>query len=567
MAESPPESHPEHDSPEVTPWAVIAFGAVAVLAPFAGHVTFSLLTGAAVLLCAIYSLRRFQSIDRRMAPYLFAAAWGLLAACLWKGIEEPSWMGLLFAYAAAPVALLAASHGKNARRETSLPPLLILAAAISLAGLALSMSILPLWLSKLFISRHDVAMHTGRGLADAWLLLAMMGTAPLLVQRGSFDGMRMRRTLSVGLVMILLVGASQAGSIAFGWFRASSAEREVGRARESLGLYARTLRDWRRFGLADSGSWLDAALRCRSAMTALDSDQPFRALVTFPPRGYGAGPWSELAVRTWNGRCLAMLAHSRCLSAPKPPGLYVDMELLERDGGLETYALDLWGRIWRLETALVRLVWRPDALLPGTARDFERLGDAWIVLAEDGTLLTSKPVPWLDGIQLRRPARGQRAVDFEILPSQNGAVIATDFGEVYGAGEMPAALPLLDKPMFPTRIVTDMELDADGEAYYLLDAHGAIHAQGEPDLPYSKPQVPGAPYWEDPIAIDLERIPAREGFYITLLDGEVFPVMAKPHRYVYRPEPKHPNGAVDLCVTAEDVPVILLANGAAETMP
>ena len=544
-----------------------AFVTIAVLAPVVGRVTIGLLTGAAVLLALLACLRFAPRVRGGATPLLLAASWAVLATCLWKGLGESSTIAAAFVFLAVPSAILAARYGAQTGR-IDLPSKFILAACITLVGLGMAMLVIPWWLPEYFIIQHDVRIHSGEGLSNAWLLLALLGVVPLLVQNGTPGRVSMLHPLVAGLAVVLLVGSLHAGLTLLGWFRASAAEREVGRAREARDRYVHTLLDWRDFGLAEPGSWLDTVLRRRVAMTALDAGQIYGALDWYPPAKYGGGPWMDLALRTWNGRTLSMLAQDRCRSAFEPPGLYVDFELLQRGEEVERYALDAWGRVWRLEKDLVRLIWRPHELAPGTARDMERCGNAWAVLASDGSVFASEPVPWLNPATITRVSRESRAVDWEMLPSGRGALVATDFGDVYGLGEVPESLSLPEEPLFPSRIVVDLELDADGGAYYLLDAHGAIHAHGEPDIPYSKPAVPAAPYWEDPLAIDLERIPQpKQGFYITLTDGEVFPVMVQPHRYVYRPDPGHPYGAVDLCVTGEDVPWVLLANGSVEVMP
>lgn len=553
------------DTLTVPAWETAALGCVIAAAPILGRLTASWLCGAAGLLLLYSWLRR--SAQPFATAWFPAFSWAISTVVLWHGAREGNPLAVWLAFAAVPVGLALAWFVARGRRSP-LPPELLLALLFCLVLLAMSMLVIPRLIPGELIERLGVELLTPRALSDAWLLLCLLGVVPLLIRGNVRSAYRLHALFAAGLFLLIAVGGFQVGRTGLEWFRASSAEREVGRAREARNRYTATLEQWKAMGLAERGTWLDTALRRRIAVTGLDAGQVYSSLLAFPPSRVVAGPWDEFAWRTWNGRALSALAHARCLSAPYPPGLYVDFEVVEHPEGIERYAMDRWGRVWRLEADLVRRVWQPEPLLPGTAQDMERLGDDWIVLASDGRILCPKGLDWLQLPSSVRLSPEHRAVQLELLPTGRGALLATSHGQVLLMGESTVDLPLAERPIFPQPNVVDLELDRGSAGYYILDRYGAIHANGVCGLPTKKRDVPNAPYWQDaPIALDVELAPGGNGFYLLNLHGELYPVTPNPTRRLYKPTPLHPNGAVGLAVSQGDTPLVLLANGAVQSIP
>lgn len=589
--------------------ATVVFGVIAFAAAWWSRIDVYTLLSAGILGLLVLWTEQTELHRTRLGPWLPAVFWLLLASSVGKSLDESSTLGIVLVFLAILAAIVTihlldrmtlSTASLNAQDQTatlskhswiaviprcSLPAQIVMATVLTMTGLALSMLLVPMWVPGEYVGSEEIRLKTGAGLSNGWLQLAMMGLSLLWMRPGLDHYQRLRFPILAGIAGILLSGSYSVTQAMAVWFHASAAEREVWNdahaARFARVEYLKALDRWRHVGLARQGSWFDSVLRRRSAITALDAGSPLAALIHYPPARYGFGQSADSARRIWNAGTLTELAHAPCTTSPEAPRLYVDAEWIETANGYEHYALDLWGRIWRLIdpaddtpiTESIGMVWQPEPLFPGTACDLERFDTAWIVLGSDGRVDSTIDVPWLDtsGIRL---GLDRRLIGLEFLPSGKGALIVSSHGEVYGLGEIPAELPLFETIQFPAPVIVDFELDRDGGAYYLLDRHGAIHAYGEPDLPYTKPQVPNAPYWErEAPAIDLELAPPGMGFYIALVHGDIFPVEPVPHRYVYRHpyRRKHPDlptfNTVALGVGRNDRLYLYLANGSVFPVP
>ena len=265
------------DTISVPAWETAALGCVVATAPVLGRLT-------AIWVCGAVALLLLYSLSRRWAQPLATAwfpafSWALSAVVLWHGARDGNPLALWLAFAAVPVGLALAWYGARDERSP-LPPALIIASLFCLLLLALSMLLIPRLIPGELVDRLGVRLLTPRALSDAWLLLCLLGIAPLLIRGSARRAYRLHALFAAGLFLLIAVGGFQVGRTGLEWFRASSAEREVGRAREARNRYTGTLERWKAMGLAERGSWLDTALRRRIAVTGLDAGQVYGS----PPR-------------------------------------------------------------------------------------------------------------------------------------------------------------------------------------------------------------------------------------------------------------------------------------------
>ncbi len=242
---------------------------------------------------------------------------------------------------------------------------------------------------------------------------------------------------------------------------------------------------------------------------------------------------------------------------------WIDVELDPNSSAF--YVLDTWGRVFKYEYERFWPMWTPGERFCD-ALDLEIAGDTFLVLREDGRIITSKPTPLLPQDARVQPLEG-RAIDLELLPNQKTLLVTTTHGEPIAFGPWPEAFPDWRRLRFDRSVVADLELDPDGRGYYLLDIHGAVHSNhtgDSPSIPHKSPIVPNdlLPYWVDRnVAVDLELDPEGRGVYVYNRFGELFTLAATPYLETYRPPKPYRYRGVGLAASKNGRLNVMEANG------
>ncbi|MBD3265655.1 hypothetical protein GF373_03215 [bacterium] len=260
-------------------------------------------------------------------------------------------------------------------------------------------------------------------------------------------------------------------------------------------------------------------------------------------------PHFALLKELWDPDMLLGVRYSQPNYA-RPERIWADFEIHAETGAV--LGLDRFGRIFAYRDHFYFLKWEPKKQF-SDAIDLELFGNTYVILKRNGEIITSKTLPiFPDRYKPTKPYSGH-VVDLEMPLSGDFALIATSDGEVYTVGTVPTNFPKLNQFYAGKAVYVDLEIDPDGQGYYLLDQYGAIHgihAEGSPSIPYGPPAVDSSlvPYWQgQEMAIDLVLDPAMRGLSVYNRLGEVFTLAVKPYRETYRPPENYPFRG--LCLT------------------
>ncbi|MDP8245983.1 MAG: hypothetical protein P9L94_18010 [Candidatus Hinthialibacter antarcticus] len=249
--------------------------------------------------------------------------------------------------------------------------------------------------------------------------------------------------------------------------------------------------------------------------------------------------------------------------------LFLDAEYNDLDNLI--YFLDRWGGVSQLMNGGFNNLWRPDAFFDD-AVDLEIHNGVFVILRANRTIVSSAPVPWLQG-ELSPFLFGGDVVDIELFKQIDGALIVSSKGEIASFGQTPPGFPSWGELYFQEDVIVDLELDVDERGYYLLDAYGAVHgnhADGQTNLAYRSPPISDGlvPYWAGQrMAVDLEVDAQARGLNIYTREGELFTIAQKPFRETYRPASKNEHRGVALLDGLEGRLYSLESNGRMIQLP
>lgn len=250
--------------------------------------------------------------------------------------------------------------------------------------------------------------------------------------------------------------------------------------------------------------------------------------------------------------------------------IWVDAEFSPDETSV--YLLDRFGRVYSPHGTGLVLEWEPGCDFTN-AVDLEiSPSGGFIVVRGDGMLLISRTDPLFPAAQIPVPLEGG-ILDLEFFPGHEGALVVNARGESWIMGKSPDGFPPTPTLRFDKPVIADMEIDPDGQGYYLLDIYGAVHSNhpGEPPtFPHTSPPVPQTliPYWAGSgMALDLELDPMERGLYVYNRLGEVFSIAAKPYWNTYRPPRAYPFRGIALLVKKDGFLTALESNGNLVTLP
>ncbi len=253
---------------------------------------------------------------------------------------------------------------------------------------------------------------------------------------------------------------------------------------------------------------------------------------------------------------------------PKNGRIWIDAEL---GNDRIYYLLDTWGRVYSMRNDRMWLEWDSPQLF-NDAIDLEILNGVFIVLRSTGDILTSKPLE-LFSTKIDFPHDQGKTIDIELFPYDSAAAVANQYGEICLLGSVPKTFPSDKILRFDRPVIADMELEPYSNGYYLMDIHGAVHANhagGSPSIPNTSPPVPKEllPYWTDiDMAIDLELDPQGRGLYVYNRLGELFTIALHPYRETYRPGKSYPHRGVALIADSNGNLFSLESNGKIVKIP
>lgn len=308
-------------------------------------------------------------------------------------------------------------------------------------------------------------------------------------------------------------------------------------------------------------------MQYRMAYQFMRKKEPPRCAYALPPAARMEPKHIGLVRNLWHQEFVWSMRDSEP-DYPRNGCIWIDGEM-DKEGIV--YLLDCWGRVYSIHDDLPWIEWKPEMVF-NDAADLELIDDAYIILRHSGDVLTSKP---LDLFQKKAviPPEYEWAVDLEIFPGGLAAAAVDHYGNLCFWGSPPESFPSYEKLHFDSPAVADLELEPEGNGYYLLDIHGAVHANHAnrtPSIPHAFPLVPKAllPYWaKQDMAVDLELDPQGRGLYVYNRRGELFTIAAIPYRETYRPVKSYPFRGVSLISGVDGSLYALESNGRVVKLP
>lgn len=511
-------------------------------------------------------------------PVLKTAALFLAHGALYLGFARVCANGPASAAALYPAAMLAAlmfrPPAEGDGREAFVQRWFAAAAAFSLVVFAL----LYIWTRTAVKEWHPEYMESRHWLVPGLLTVPVLALSALLSRRAGCLNRASGHLPFLALMLVPLAAAWPGNLKTFAvWYEAGKTERawapfaeddpEKIAALERKPHEAARLYETVRSRLAEKGplpeywNWT-FFMKFRMAVQAVRMDDPALCLDFLPPGDCGTPSRVAALKQLWSLEPLRRMAETEP-NYPRETRIWMDMEIDPRTGAV--FTMDRFGRVYQYEHGEHWPKFDPAEPF-ADALDLEILGGVWIVARADGRVAASESIPFLE--EYAPPAPLPEPVnDFEIHPNGKTAVFVYPNGRYYTVGE-DAGIPHWDRLDFGAPVIADFEFDPDGRGYYLLDIHGAIHANhadGEPSLPHKSPPLPpgAAPYWAGMNrALDLEIGAAARAFHIHTRTGEAFPVAATPERPVYRPRSPNPRRGAAMAVGPDGVRWILESNGA-----